>query len=214
MSIEPTKFTKSIVFSGDIVRVGGTVDHLPEYSGFTVTDLNIENRRKKKYGNSLIGKIRYGYDMFEQEMRYWRKGYRAVRDRKTIFMDSHDIIKLWNCDKKFNGCISSNVLEHSPNLISMLVNLNHILENDAYHFHAIPLYSTIFDWYRKPTTLAHFIEDFENKTAITDMSHNKERQKAATEKKVTLNNKEERYPHAHYHVFDEDNTKKLFEYVF
>jgi hypothetical protein len=199
---------------GRVIRIGGKVDHIRNWRGMTVEDLNIENRKAKKYGSAGIGRIRYAYECLEQEIRFWRRGYGAVRDRKTVFIDSHDIIGSGMDFKKYNGCISSNVVEHSPNPIWLMVNLHSIVKDEGYHFHAIPHYATIFDWYRTPTSLDHFIDDFKGMRRGNDSSHDTERMKAAEKNGVIPDRKTMRYPYAHYHVFNEENTRQLFELVF
>lgn len=200
---------------GHLARVGGKVEQVFNYKNCTVEDLNIENRVSNKLGHSFIGRLRYGYDLLEQEVRFWRKGYHAVRDRKTRFFDVHQAIsqkKLHNC---FDGILSSNVVEHSHNPIWFLLNMYLLVKKGGYHFHAIPCYRYTFDQYRQPTTLQHMIEDFTTMTTPADCQvHADEHHQSALKWDSVLGAKKPAYPGIHCHVFDEHNTKAFFEMIF
>lgn len=201
---------------GQLARVGGKVDQLLRYEQCTVEDINVENRRLQKFGTSSVGKIRYGYDIFEQEIRYWRKGYRAVRDRMTHFFDVHEAVSNKRLSKKYDGILSSNVIEHSYNAIWFLLNMHFLVKNEGYHYHAIPYYRLTYDQFRTPTPLEHFIDDFRIMTTPNDCEKHAQEHFASVLK--WSSNKENvklpSYPCIHCHVFDEYNTKALFELIF
>jgi hypothetical protein len=200
---------------GHLARIGGKVDQVFGYKNCTVEDINIENRVSNKFGRSFIGRLRYGYDLLEQEIRFWRKGYHAVRDRKTCFFDVHQAISQKKLPACFDGILSSNVIEHSHNPIWFLLNMQFLVKQDGYHFHAIPCYRFTFDQYRQPTTLQHLIEDFTTMTTPENCQiHADEHHHSALKWDKVLGDKKPSYPGIHCHVFDEHNTKALFEMIF
>ncbi len=200
---------------GHLARVGGKVEQVFNYKNCTVEDINIENRVSNKRSKSLIGRLRYGYDLLEQEVRFWRKGYHAVRDRKTYFFDVHQTISQKKLPGRFDGILSSNVIEHSHNPILFLLNMHFLVKQDGYHFHAIPYYKFTFDQHRKPTSLEHIIEDFTSMTTPDDCRiHAEEHHQSALKWDSVRGAKKPSYPGIHCHVFDEHNTKALFEMIF
>jgi hypothetical protein len=120
--------------------------------------------------------------------------------------------------EKFDSVISSNVLEHSPNLIFFLLNFHFIAKEDGYQFHALPNYRYTYDRFRSPTKLEHFIQDFVCHQSFDDKQHNEDYIQSAIEKDGWQKDFHGRYPVAypymHFHVFDEFNTLELFKFIF
>jgi hypothetical protein len=204
--------------TGNIVRIGGKVDQLIKYRGCKVTELNINNSIEAQYGSSVIGKVRYGYDLLEQEIRFYRKGWRAVRDRKTIWMDIHNALSLPYVQGRFDATISSNVTEHSYNTILFFLNTWLITRRNGWQFHAIPYCRVSFDRYRIPTALSHFVDDFEKgldrEVAEDADMHFADFEQSAKKANFQVEDRQRRIPYLHYHVFDEDNTASLVSFMF
>jgi hypothetical protein len=118
----------------------------------------------------------------------------------------------------YDGCISSNVIEHSYNPILLLLNFHYLTKKNGWQYHAIPHYKYTFDVYRKPTTLAHFIKDFNEMATEEDTSHYKDYAYSAIIKHGFKREYHKTYPISypfiHFHVFDETTIRDLFEYVF
>jgi hypothetical protein len=200
---------------GRLARIGGKVDQLFNYRGCIVDDINVQNRRAAKYGDSIVGKLRYGYDLFEQELRFWRKGYRAVRDRKTFFYDIHEVNRYPEQHHRYDGILSSNVIEHSYNAIWFLLCMHLLAKTNGHHFHAIPCYRYTFDRYRTPTRIDHFLDDFTAKASEQSCErHAHEHYESALRCNQPNNASKPAFPHVHCHVFDEHNTRSLFELLF
>lgn len=198
---------------GSLGRIGGKVNQLFKYNNCTVEDINIFNLRKQKFGSSFLGKLRYKYDLLEQEVRFWRKGYAAVRDRKCSFFDAHYAFKQIPLHGQFNGILSSNVIEHSYNTILFMLNLHLLGKENAYQFHAIPHYKYTFDKFRKPTPCNHFIQDYVNAIGENENDqHAQDHYDSAN--KSGFAQEFPRYPGIHCHVFDEYNTRELIEFMF
>jgi hypothetical protein len=66
--------------------------------------------------------------------------------------------------------------------------------------------------------LEHFVEDFQNRVGTSDTTHNEDYIQSAIVKHGWQKEFHEKYPVAypymHFHVFDEHNTKALFELMF
>lgn len=201
--------------TGPLVRVGGKVDQLFAYKNCTVEDINVVNLRSRKFGTSIIGNLRYRYDLLEQEIRFRRKGYHAVRDRKTHFFDLHDTQSCMRLQKRFTGILSSNVIEHSYDPIRFLLNMHLLVDDNGYHFHAIPCYRFTFDQFRTPTPVQHLIDDFITGTTKDDLEeHAREHHESARRWDKVKGAEKPAFPGIHCHVFDEHNTKELFERIF
>jgi hypothetical protein len=207
---------KNIV--GHIGRIGGTVNQLLKYADCTVTEINIKNDRKTRYGSSIVGKLRYGYDLLEQEVRFFRKGWRAVRDRKTIWMNILDALTQQRIHDFFDATISSNVVEHSYNSILFFLSTWLITRRGGWQYHAVPCCRFTFDRYRSPTTLSHFVDDFEkglvHEVAEDADMHFADFEQSATKSNWPVHDYERRIPYLHYHVFDEHNTASLVSLMF
>lgn len=208
----------NINIHGSIARIGGTVNQMLLYKDCIVTDLNIKNLKKELYGETLFGSIRYMFDILEQEIRFYRKGWAAVRDRKSIWCNIHDTLTLNKYSNKFDSVISSNVLEHSYNVIFFLLNTWLITKKDGWQFHTIPCNRYTFDKYRDTTKLEHFISDFEKGLVVEDIKdakiHFEDFKQSANKDGWSVDDKESCMPFLHYHVFDEVNTQELISYMF
>jgi hypothetical protein len=209
--------------NGHIARVGGLFDQLIKYEKLKVTDINVLDGG---FGEVLTFKdcktIKEIYKVLKlyiaQEQMYIKNGPKFPRNRKTILLDMHFAKERKNLLSKFNHSISSNVLEHSPNIIKLLLNFHFITKKDGYQFHAIPHYKYTYDCFRTPNQLEHFISDFELNTGFDDDTHTQDYVQSAIEKHGWQRKFHEiyplSYPFIHFHVFDELNVKQLFEYIF
>lgn len=208
---------------GKIARVGGSVNQLLTYQNCVVEDINLADGG---YGivRSIHG-VRSPLQMFKavqrylsQERKFLLRGYAVPRDRKTIALDMHNAYEIPSLSGQFDAVISSNMIEHSPNPVFLLLNFHLIARKEGYQYHAIPHYKYTFDVHRAPTTIEHMIKDFENKVDASDTTHNEDYVQSAIEKHGWQRSFHEKYPVAypymHFHVFDEHNIKQLFELMF
>lgn len=208
---------------GYVARAGGTVDQLIDYKRCRVEDINIpdggfgkvlQTGQRSVSAKSLSILKRH----LKQEFKFLVHGPRIPRDRKTIVLDMHDAHTMPELHNRYDAAISSNLIEHSPNPIWLLLNFYFITRKTGHQFHAIPHYAYTYDRYRKPTPLEHFVEDFENRTGYTDTTHVEDYRQSAIEKDGWQRRFHEtyplEYPFIHFHVFDEHNTKALLSYVF
>ena len=208
---------------GKIARAGGSVNQLLTYENCTVEDINISDGgfgRVRQIGDlkSVRQVLGFVKERIRQERNFIKNGYKVSRDRKTILMDMHSANECASLKGKFDCSISSNLIEHSPNPIYLLLNFHFITRNNGYQYHAIPHYKYTYDVHRTPTTVAHMIEDFVNMTGISDPTHNEDYIQSAIVKHGWQKKFHEQYPVAypymHFHVFDEHNTRGLFELMF
>lgn len=209
--------------TGNIARVGGRMNQLITYKKSKVTDINIidggygivSSKLNKK---NILNYLNTTKRQIRQEISWLLHGNCELRDRKTIILDMHFAILDISLQNKFENLISSNVIEHSPNPIWFLLNFHFITNENGYQFHAIPNYRYTFDKFRQPTPVSHMIHDFETMTWFDDGSHNDEYTKSAIVKHGHQRKFHETYPvsypYIHFHVFDENNTKELIEYMF
>lgn len=206
------------LITGSTARIGGTVNQLLEYKNCTVVDINIKCDKKIKYGESIIGKLRYLYSLLKQERLFKRNGWAQVRDSQTIYFDIHNAAKVSEYHKSFDSMISSNVAEHSFNAIYFFLNTWLITKESGWQFHAIPCNRFTFDRFRSTTTLEHFIEDFEKGRIEEDPTdadlHFADFQQSAIKADWPVHEYEKRLPFLHYHVFDEINTHELLSLMF
>ena len=208
---------------GHIGRAGGSVNQLLDYNDCTVEDINIPDGGfgevvSGRQAQSLLKKLYIYRKYISQEIKFLRKGSKVSRDRKTVILDLH---QAWQNDfvkHRYDCSISSNMIEHSPNPIFLLLNFFHITKKDGFQYHAIPHYKYTYDKFREPTTLDHLIDDFMKMTKEDDYTHNQDYAQSAIEKHGWQREFHKKYPIAypyiHFHVFDEHNTKDLMEYVF
>ncbi|MEI8085376.1 MAG: hypothetical protein WCG93_04070 [Paludibacter sp.] len=208
---------------GRIARVGGRMNQLIDYKNSKVTDINIIDGGYGKVRNKFnIKSIKNFIDtnkrQLRQEIVWLLHGECEMRDRKTNILDMHFAYSKPELQHKFDAVISSNVIEHSPNPIWFLLNLHFITNEKGYQYHAIPHHKLIFDRFRQPTSLEHIIEDFECMKWFDDLTHNADYTMSAIEKDGHQRTFHESYPvtypFMHFHVFDEDNTLQLIEYMF
>jgi len=208
---------------GKVARAGGAVNQLVDYGNCSITDINLIDggfgrvnklsmySSPKRLYNALAGYIK-------QEYRYLLEGESVIRDRKTILLDMHDAFQNKRLKSRFDCSISSNMLEHSPNPVLLLLNFYFITREGGYQFHAIPNYRYTYDRYRKPTGISHILHDFEKKTNEKDVTHLLDYIHSAVIKDGWQREFHFRfpvaYPFIHYHVFDEKNTMKLISLMF
>ena len=115
--------------------------------------------------------------------------------------------------KKYDCVISSNVIEHSPNPIHLILNFSKLITIDGWHFHAIPNAKHCFDKYRKITTIKHMVNDYMNGTDFSDETHLEEYFDSAVLKDGYQKKFHETYPvsypYIHQHTFDPENVYEL-----
>jgi hypothetical protein len=208
---------------GQVARIGGSVDQILNYKNCKVTDINVKDGG---YGEVLTGKdtqtlaamFQTYKKLLRQEILWVWKGNRIQRDRKTILLDMHFALGNKTIHRKFDSSISSNVIEHSPNPVYLLLNFYFITKENGYQFHAIPNYRYTFDKFREPTKVEHLFDDFEKMTWFDDTTHNEDYIASAIEKHGWQKPFHEKYPVAypymHFHVFDENNVRELAECIF
>lgn len=208
---------------GSVGRAGGSVDQLVDYRRCTVEDINILDGGCGKVwrlgtASSLKGSLEFVRRTIKQEMLFYARGHRMSRDRKTVILDMHYAHERPEMRNRYDCSMSSNVLEHSPNIMQLLLNFYFITKKGGCQFHAIPHYKYTYDRFRKPTALEHFIEDFEKKTDASDRTHVEDYRQSAVEKDGWQRKFHElyplEYPFIHFHVFDEHNTRALLEFMF
>jgi hypothetical protein len=208
---------------GNVARIGGSVNQLVDYGTCMVKDINIVdggfgNIRKINNARTAKSFLKTLERYVKQDLSYFRHGEKISRDRKTIILDIHDAYRHEDLSERFDAAISSNVIEHSPNPIFLLLNLYFITRKNGYQFHAIPNFKYTFDMYRKTTPLEHMIADFENESWIDDQSHTEDYIQSAIVRHGWQKKFHETYPttypYIHYHVFDENNSRDLVEFLF
>jgi len=210
-------------FKGSVLRVGGSVSQLLNYSKVTVTDLNLPDGgfgslKTFSWKQNPYNNLKCLLKWVKQEIKFFRFGNQVSRDRNTLVMDLHHATMNPSLQRRFDWIISSNVIEHSPNPIAFLLNASHAVKEEGFHFHAIPHCEHTFDRYRTPTSREHLVEDFLNKTDFSDQSHNEDYIQSAIEKDGWQKDFHKKYPVAypymHFHVFNEENVRELFETLF
>ena len=208
---------------GKIARIGGSVNQLMDYQKCTVEDINLVDGgygivRSMNGIRSPLQMLKVIQRYLSQERKFLLHGYAVPRDRKTISLDIHNAHEVPALARRFDAAISSNMIEHSPNPIFLLLNLYLITKIGGFQYHAIPHYRYTFDVHRAPTPFEHMLEDFENKMDALDTSHHADYVQSAIEKHGWQRSFHEKYPVAypymHFHVFDEYNVKQLFELMF
>jgi hypothetical protein len=204
---------------GRVARAGGSVDQLIHSKQCRVEDINIPDGGFGKIWRAsrheFLPALRR---QIKQEVKFLFYGHRISRDRKTVILDMHDAHKHPELHAKYDCAVSSNLIEHSPNPIWLLLNFYFITKADGWQFHAIPHYKYTYDRFRVPTPLDHFIENFEKQTGTSDTIHTEDYRHSAVIKDGWQKRFHEKYPleypFIHFHVFDEHNTRALLEYVF
>lgn len=208
---------------GLVVRVGGVVNQLIDYHECRVEDINLLDGGYGKVctvtnTGDLLSRLKNLGHYARQEFRFLRFGSAVPRDRKTIITDMHRVVEFPNLAGRYDASLSSNLLEHSPNPILLLLNFYSITKDGGWQFHAIPNYKYTYDKFRDPTALAHLEEDFINGRDQTDQSHNRDYMQSAIEKHGWQREYHKKYPvqypYIHFHVFDQNNTKDLICLMF
>jgi len=209
--------------AGRVARAGGAMNQLMPYEQCTVEDINLPDGgfgrvRTAAGARTLWQRLRVAKRYVLQEWKFLRKGYAVSRDRKTILLDMHSAHHDPSLRGRYDCSISSNLIEHSPNPIFLLLNFFFITRKGGYQYHAIPHYKFTYDMYREPTKLEHLVEDFENMMDASDPTHKEDYIQSAIVKHGWQREFHEKYPVAypymHFHVFDEHNTRALFEFMF
>jgi len=209
---------------GNVARVGGSVDQLMNYkNNIVVHDINILDGgfgsiRSVTQANNWFDVKKIFLRKLKQEIKHILYGDRVSLDRKTTELDMHFAQRNVTLHHKFDCSISSNVIEHTPNAIFMLLNFHLITKDDGWMFHALPNHRFTYDRFRSPTPLSHFIDDFESHQTFSDDTHVQDYIQSAIEKDGWQKTFHEifpvAYPFMHFHVFDEENVKALFSFVF
>lgn len=207
---------------GRVARAGGTVNQLIDYRQCAVEDINIpDGGFGKVFRGDVAGVVRhipFLKRFVRQEILFMLQGQRISRDRKTIILDMHDAHQRNELYGKYDCAISSNLLEHSPNPIWLLLNFYMITRKNGYQFHAIPHHRYTYDRFRVPTTVEHLLKDFENHADASDTSHVEDYRQSAVVKDGWQKKFHDKYPleypFIHFHVFDEHNTKELLGLMF
>jgi len=208
---------------GSIARVGGRVGQLINYKDLKVTDINlpdggfgaIEEIRKV---TSLKSTYKACKHLLRQEVAHLIRGKQVQLDRKTLLLDMHFAFLTSKLEHKFDASISSNMLEHSPNIFFLLLNFYFITKKGGYQLHAIPNYKYTFDLYRKPTSFEHILDDFVQMTWFDDTTHNDDYINSGITQTGYLTDFHKKYPVSypcmHFHGFDEKNVRKIIEFMF
>lgn len=210
---------------GDIARIGGSVNQLLDYRKLRIRNIEDINLQDDFFGAvklHSITDIRNSFKMAKkyvrQELQWLYKGSAIPRDRKTVLLDVHTAFRHDEFKGRYDSTISSNLIEHSPNPIFLLLNLHFMTRRNGYQFHAVPHYKYTYDAYRQPTPLAHFLEDFEQMTDSSDTTHHADYIRSAIELHGWMREFHRKYPvgppYIHFHVFDEENTRALMELMF
>lgn len=208
---------------GKVVRAGGSVNQILTYDNCSVEDINLPDGGFGRVGTlrdvrSLRQLLGFAKARLWQEYRFLKHGHKMSRDRKTRLMDMHFANERAELNGQYDCSITSNLIEHSPNPIFLLLNFYFITRRGGYQFHAIPHYKYTYDVHREPTTLSHMIDDFDRHTGFADATHNEDYIQSAIVKHGWQKKFHEQYPVAypymHFHVFDEHNTRQLFELMF
>jgi SAM-dependent methyltransferase len=126
-------------------------------------------------------------------------------------------------DRQYDFILSSHSLEHTANPVKAVKEWVRVLKPGATVIVLLPYYRQTFDHRRIPTPIEHMLEDYERRRDEGDLTHLDEilelhdlsRDRAAGSKgefrERSLRNLENRC--LHHHVFDETNSRELFEKI-
>jgi SAM-dependent methyltransferase len=124
-------------------------------------------------------------------------------------------------DYSYDFLLSSHNLEHFANPVKALKEWQRVVKPGGHLIVVLPHYKRTFDRNRTPTPIQHMFEDFERGIGEDDLTHVEEVLKGQRhdhpsgseeeERKGLLRNFEHRM--MHHHVFDEANSRELFEAV-
>jgi SAM-dependent methyltransferase len=124
-------------------------------------------------------------------------------------------------DHRYDFVLSSHNLEHIANPIRALKEWMKVVKAGGAIIAVLPDYRHTFDHRRQPTTVRHMVEDYECETQENDLTHlqeilglhdlSRDPQAGTLDQfhRRSLRNFENRT--LHHHVFDEDNSRALFE---
>ena len=217
--LEFIKFIKSNI-KGNVARIGGTVNQYIDYDLCKVVDFNLADGgygQATAINRNIINRIIYKLKGVRKELLYLRYGEKIPRPFRMVIHDFHlePPVKYQN---KFDCVISSNVIEHSPNPIKLLLNLSKLLNENGWIFHAIPSAKHCYDKYRNISNVEHMIEDYKNDTDLNDQTHIKDYYNSAVLKDGYQKGFHEiypvTYPYIHQHTFDLKNVNDLFSSIF
>lgn len=126
-------------------------------------------------------------------------------------------------DHSYDFVLSSHNLEHISNPVKALKEWIRVARPGGAIIVILPYYRKTFDHRRQPTPVKHMLEDFRLQRDESDLTHLQEildlhdlsmdpaAGSAANFRERSLRNLENRC--LHHHVFDEQNTRELFEAV-
>lgn len=136
-------------------------------------------------------------------------------------LDTTDLNVIPN--QKYDFILASHVLEHIANPIKALIEWIRILKNNGIMIIILPHKDGTFDRKRNVTTLMHLIEDYENNTDESDITHldeilklhdlskDPEAESYIHFKNRSLKNTENRC--LHHHVFNSYSAVNLIDFV-
>src|SRR5271154_2221051 len=140
---------------------------------------------------------------------------------RTLFCEGSALAEV--ADSTYDFVLSSHNLEHFANPVKALVEWRRVLKPGGALILALPYYRDIFDHRRKPTSVQHMLNDFDQGTGEDDLTHLPEilekhdltMEIAAGSmedfRKRSLGNYSNRC--LHHHVFDEHNSRELLSKV-
>jgi ubiquinone/menaquinone biosynthesis C-methylase UbiE len=138
--------------------------------------------------------------------------YAGVKSNSQIVEDAHAMNSV--ADNTFDYLVTSHVIEHSPNPIRLIKELVRVVKTGGYLYNIIPHKDRIYDKDRALTTLQHLRDDFSGDVFTEDQTHLAE-YACMVEKNPDLKQFHGKYPagypYMHYHTFDLDSVRALFE---
>lgn len=164
---------------------------------------------------------------FSADTVWWTKGSsgKYIYDMRTLgnvyIADAVDM----SCirDDSYDFVMSSNNLEHIANPVKALKEFIRVLRSGGAVVVIVPVKQYTFDHRREYTLFEHMIEDYENDTPETDLTHLPEilelHDLAMDPPAGDIENFRRRSEHnyenrcLHHHVFCEDSLKKIFAYL-
>lgn len=135
--------------------------------------------------------------------------------------DAVDMSCLDNCT--YELVMSSNNLEHIANPIKALKEFMRVLKHGGIVIILVPVKAYTFDHRREYTSFEHMLQDYENDTPETDLTHlpeiielhDYELDPPCGGPENFRKRSEHNYENIclHHHVFNEDSLKKMFAYL-
>jgi SAM-dependent methyltransferase len=126
-------------------------------------------------------------------------------------------------DHKYDFLLSSHSLEHISNPVRALKEWIRVVKPEGTLIVLLPNYRRTFDHRRKPTSIAHMLEDYvlgRDESDLTHLSeilelHDLSRDPGAVSKEQFISRSHRNLENRclHHHVFDEGNSKGLLEFV-